>query len=68
LAPPALAAGMEAAMAGLVGFVVSGTFLTQGFTWPFYLQLALAVAAMRRLQAVPLQNASGNTQVAKETV
>lgn len=67
LAPPALAAGMEAAMAGLVGFVVSGTFLTQGFTWPFYLQLALAVAAMRRLQAVPLQNAIDGMQVAKKT-
>ena len=32
------------AVAGIVGFCISGTFLTQGFTWPFYIQLALVVA------------------------
>lgn len=35
--------------AGLAGFCVSGTFLTQGFTWPFYIILALTVALNRIL-------------------
>jgi hypothetical protein len=30
-------------------FVVSGTFLTQGFTWPVYILLALSVAVARRV-------------------
>lgn len=30
--------------AGLAGFCVSGTFLTQGFTWPVYLQLGFTAA------------------------
>lgn len=30
--------------AGLAGFCVSGTFLTQGFTWPIYLQLGFTAA------------------------
>lgn len=34
----------QALPAGIVGFCISGTFLTQGFTWPFYIQLALVVA------------------------
>jgi probable O-glycosylation ligase (exosortase A-associated) len=34
----------EGILAGLVGFCVSGTFLTQGFTWPLYILLALTVA------------------------
>lgn len=33
-----------ALIAGLGGFGVSGTFLTQGYTWPFYIQLGLVVA------------------------
>ena len=45
--PPSIAVTVMAIPAGVVGFIVSGTFLTQGFTWPIYLQLALAVAAMR---------------------
>jgi len=34
----------EGTLAGLVGFCVSGTFLTQGFTWPLYILLAFTVA------------------------
>jgi putative inorganic carbon (hco3(-)) transporter len=34
----------EAVEAGLFGFLVSGTFLTMGFTWPFYILLALTTA------------------------
>ncbi|WP_133122841.1 O-antigen ligase family protein [Zhengella mangrovi] len=30
---------------GIAGFCVSGTFLTQGFTWPVYILLAIASAA-----------------------
>lgn len=37
----------EALLAGLAGFCVSGTFLTQGFIWPFYIMHALIVAADR---------------------
>lgn len=31
-------------LAGLAGFCASGTFLTQGFTWPIYILVALASA------------------------
>jgi len=34
----------QATLAGLAGFMVSGTFLTQGFTWPLYILLAVSVA------------------------
>ncbi len=43
--PPAVYAAAQAIIAGLLGTVVSGTFLTQGFTWPIYILVAL-VAAM----------------------
>ncbi|MCE2572043.1 O-antigen ligase family protein [Motilimonas eburnea] len=43
--PPAIFASAQAIFAGLLGTVVSGTFLTQGFTWPIYILVAL-VAAM----------------------
>ncbi|WP_164738395.1 O-antigen ligase family protein [Aquabacter cavernae] len=41
---PRLHTAAYALAAGLGGYCVSGTFLTQGFTWPFYIILALAVA------------------------
>ena len=44
--PHAYAMG-QAVLAGLVGFLVSGTFLTMGFTWPVYTLLALAVGVSR---------------------
>ncbi|PHS79055.1 MAG: oligosaccharide repeat unit polymerase [Rhodospirillaceae bacterium] len=34
----------QAVEAGLVGFLICGTFLTMGFTWPFYILLALTSA------------------------
>ena len=40
---PARAMG-HAILAGVFGFCVSGTFLTQGFTWPIYVLLALGTA------------------------
>lgn len=43
-APVEVRAMALALLAGVAGFCVSGTFLTQGFTWPFYILLALCVA------------------------
>jgi O-antigen ligase len=40
----AIHASALAVLTGLVGTVVSGTFLTQGFTWPIYILAALVVA------------------------
>jgi probable O-glycosylation ligase (exosortase A-associated) len=36
-----------ALVAGLAGFCAAGTFLTQGFTWPIYILIALAAALGR---------------------
>ena len=36
--------------AALCGFVVSGTFLTQAFTWPIYIILSLSIALEQMLQ------------------
>ena len=44
LCPPVLFCSAQSILAGLAGFCVSGTFLTQGFTWPIYILLALSVA------------------------
>jgi len=41
---PFIHATAQAVLAGLVGTVVSGTFLTQGFTWPIYILAALLIA------------------------
>ncbi|WP_236095749.1 O-antigen ligase family protein [Aeromonas veronii] len=48
--PPAVITAMQGVIASMVGFVISGSFLTQGFTWPIYLELALAVAAIKYVQ------------------
>ncbi|MBL1277908.1 MAG: O-antigen ligase family protein [Ectothiorhodospiraceae bacterium] len=44
---PAIHATAQAVLAGLLGTVVSATFLTQGFTWPIYILAALVVAVAR---------------------
>jgi len=41
---PAIHAAAQAVFSGLVGTIVSATFLTQGFTWPIYILAALVVA------------------------
>jgi O-antigen ligase len=46
-APPAARAISVALVAGIAGFCVAGTFLTQGFTWPIYILLALTAATSR---------------------
>ncbi len=61
---PAVHAMAQALVAGIAGFVVSGTFLTQGFTWPVYILLALSVAVARRVSGstpdVSAPEAAGN--------
>lgn len=44
---PAAYGMAQSVVAGIAGFVVSGTFLTQAFTWPIYVLLALTVAIGR---------------------
>ncbi len=46
-APIATRAFSQALVAGLVATCVSGSFLTQGFTWPFYIYIAMVVALAR---------------------
>jgi len=46
---PGIRVALNAAPAGIIGFIVSGTFLTQGFIWPIYLQVALVIALNRYL-------------------
>ena len=41
---PGVHAASQAVLAGLIATLVSGTFLTQGFTWPLYILTALVVA------------------------
>jgi probable O-glycosylation ligase (exosortase A-associated) len=45
--PAVMRATGQAIVAGLAGFCVSGTFLTQGFTWFIYIQVALVLAFAR---------------------
>ncbi|WP_057831850.1 O-antigen ligase family protein [Colwellia sp. TT2012] len=49
---PGIRVALNAAPAGIIGFIVSGTFLTQGFIWPIYLQVALVIALNRYLQSM----------------
>ena len=44
---PEVYALAQAIVAGLAGFIVSGSFLTQAFTWPIYILIALALAMTR---------------------
>lgn len=44
LADPTIHATAQATTAGLVGTIISATFLTQGFTWPIYILLSMIVA------------------------
>jgi O-antigen ligase len=44
---PEIYALAQAVVAALAGFIVSGTFLTQAFTWPIYILIALGVAMTR---------------------
>jgi probable O-glycosylation ligase (exosortase A-associated) len=48
---PAVFGMAQAVMAGMAGFVVCGSFLTQAFTWPLYILFSLAVAIARYIEA-----------------
>lgn len=50
--PSAMVASAQATLAGVVGFMVSGTFLTQGFTWPIYILFALSMAVTHKLTPI----------------
>ncbi|MDN2480879.1 O-antigen ligase family protein [Vibrio agarivorans] len=41
---PYLVSAAKAVFAGLMGTIVSGTFLTQGFVWPIYILAALIIS------------------------
>lgn len=43
-APPNVTVVSQAVLYGLTGTCVSGTFLTQGFTWPYYILASFCVA------------------------
>mgnify|MGYP002700202271 CR=1 FL=1 len=45
---PVLFCSAQSVLAGLAGFIASGTFLTQGFTWPIYILLALSIAVQQQ--------------------
>ncbi|WP_070971426.1 O-antigen ligase family protein [Vibrio sonorensis] len=47
---PILISSSEAIYAGLVGTIVSGTFLTQGFTWPIYILASLNICVSHIVQ------------------
>jgi len=47
---PGVRVAINAAPAGIIGFIISGTFLTQGCIWPIYLQVALVIALKRFTQ------------------
>ena len=42
--PPILRASAAAVLAGLAGFCIAGTFLTQAFTWPLYILIAITAS------------------------
>ncbi|EDP60109.1 O-antigen ligase family protein [Vibrio sp. AND4] len=45
-----LSVGANAILGGLIGIIVSGTFLTQGFIWPIYILAALTIVVNRIVQ------------------
>ncbi|GAM66228.1 membrane protein sypL [Vibrio sp. JCM 19236] len=56
---PYLYSASGAVYAGMIGTVVSGTFLTQGFVWPIYILAALIIAISRIVQ-IDSQNEKQN--------
>lgn len=58
LLPASIVTSAQATLAGVVGFMISGTFLTQGFTWPIYILFALSMAVSHNLAPL-MQSANG---------
>lgn len=69
--PAPLAVSAQATLAGVIGVMVSGTFLTQGFTWPIYILFALSMAVSANLApilaSVRTQNDAKKMQIANGT-
>ncbi len=57
---PGIRVALNAAPAGIIGFIISGTFLTQGFIWPIYLQVALVIALNRYIYPNSNSNKEAN--------
>jgi len=65
---PMPARGMSLAiLAGIGGFCVSGTFLTQGFTWPIYVLISLSTA-MSHFASRYEENSRDANLVAKKAI
>ena len=58
---PALHSAAYAVYAGLIGTIVSGTFLTQGFNWPIYILAALTVC-VSHVSQTECQNENPQTE------
>jgi O-antigen ligase len=56
LCSPVLFCSAQSVLAGLAGFIASGTFLTQGFTWPIYILLALSIAVQQQAKKLMTGN------------
>jgi hypothetical protein len=54
--------------AGLLAFCVSGTFLTQAFTWPIYIILSLTIAVEKLVLDKQEQDNDRNTKTVAETL
>jgi len=61
---PGLATTARGLLAALVGFIVAGSFLTQGFTWPPYILVGLTSALGIYTQGLSQQSSAGPSQVA----
>jgi len=53
---PYLFAMAKALLAGFAGFCASGTFLTMGFIWPFYIMFGLSLALTRIVSQIDSNN------------
>ncbi len=49
----------QAVLAGMIGFCVSGSFLTQGFTWPVYILVSLGAALQLYVSRTAAAEAAG---------
>lgn len=61
-APP-VKTNAYAVYAGLIGTVVSGTFLTQGFVWPIYLLAALIISVAQIANQIEKENQKKDKQL-----
>lgn len=52
LCSPVLFCSAQSVLAGLAGFIASGSFLTQGFNWPLYILLALSIVVQQQTKKI----------------